>query len=46
MTFAERGSKISRKGVVIKMMISFSGVTIGSKREEKCSKQKLEVNAR
>lgn len=26
-------------------MISFSGVTIGSKREEKCSKQKLEVNA-
>lgn len=26
-------------------MVSFSGVTIGSKREEKCSKQKLEVNA-
>lgn len=31
--------------MVIKMMISFSGVTIGSKREEKYSKQKLEINA-
>lgn len=26
-------------------MISLSGITIGGKREEKCSKQKLEVNA-